>query len=99
MLGSKVFDLMIPTDFFAFHALEILKTFEIRSFSTKNGYFLMFCGSQSHAFSCKHEKHDLLTLVSHYFVTSKSVLILAIVKTKKSSIPSAPLGMVAFGET
>ena len=29
-----------------------------------SGYFLMFCGSQSHAFSCKHETHDLLTLVS-----------------------------------
>ncbi len=25
---------------------------------------LMFCGSQSHAFSCKHEQHDFLTLVS-----------------------------------
>ena len=24
----------------------------------------MFCGSISHAFSCKHETHDLLTLVS-----------------------------------
>ena len=32
MLGLKVFDPMIPTDFFAFHALKILKTFEIRSF-------------------------------------------------------------------
>ena len=32
MLGSKVFDPMIPTDFFALHALEILKIFEIRSF-------------------------------------------------------------------
>ena len=33
------------------------------------GYFLMFCGSQSHAFSCKHETHDLLTLVSYnYFL-------------------------------
>jgi hypothetical protein len=29
-------------------------------------YFLMFWGSQSHAFSCKHETHDLLTLVSYY---------------------------------
>ena len=27
MLASKAFDPMIPTDFFAFHALEILKTF------------------------------------------------------------------------
>ena len=25
----------------------------------------MFCGSISHAFSCKHETHDLLTLVSY----------------------------------
>ncbi|MBS5646062.1 MAG: hypothetical protein KHW67_01190, partial [Lachnospiraceae bacterium] len=32
--------------------------------STKNGYFSVFCGSISHAFSCKHETHDLLTLVS-----------------------------------
>ena len=29
-----------------------------------SGYFLMFYGSQSHAFSCKHEMHNLLTLVS-----------------------------------
>ena len=32
MLWSKVFDPLIPTDFSAFHAHEILKTFEIRSF-------------------------------------------------------------------
>ena len=32
MLGSNKFDPMIPTDFFVFHTLEILKTFEIRSF-------------------------------------------------------------------
>ena len=31
-VGSKVFDPLIPTDFSAFHAHEILKTFEIRSF-------------------------------------------------------------------
>ena len=31
-----------------------------------SGYFLMFYGSQSHAFSCKHETHNLLTLVSSY---------------------------------
>ena len=30
----------------------------------KNGYFSVFCGSISHALSCKHETHDLLTLVS-----------------------------------
>ena len=29
-------------------------------------YFLMFYGSQNHAFSCKHEKHNLLTLISYY---------------------------------
>ena len=30
----------------------------------------MFCGSISHAFSCKHETHDLLTLVSSsYYIT------------------------------
>ena len=27
----------------------------------------MFCGSQSHDFSCKHENHDLLTLASCYY--------------------------------
>ena len=31
-----------------------------------SGFFLMFYGSQSHAFSCKHETHDLLTLVSYH---------------------------------
>ena len=30
--------------------------------------FLMFYGSQSHAFSCKHETHNLLTLVSCHLV-------------------------------
>ena len=29
-------------------------------------YFSVFCGSISHAFSCKHETHDLLTLVSSH---------------------------------
>ena len=43
-----------------------------------SGYFLMFYGSQSHAFSCKHEKHNLLTLVSSYcfcylYYTQKAV--------------------------
>ena len=33
-----------------------------------SGYFLMFYGSQSHAFSCKHETHNLLTLVSCHLV-------------------------------
>ena len=55
---------MIPTDFDLFH------TFEIRSFSYENGYFLMFCGSQSHVFSCLHETHDLGNLVSCYLSRS-----------------------------
>ena len=45
---------------------SILKHLKSAHFSTKNGYFSMFCGSISHAFSCKHEMHDLLTLVSLY---------------------------------
>ena len=32
MLGTKVFDPLMLTDFFAFHAHEILKIFEIRTF-------------------------------------------------------------------
>ena len=31
----------------------------------------MFCGSISHAFSCKHETHDLLTLVSSSYTQSQ----------------------------
>ena len=54
-LGSKAFDPLMLTDFFAFHAHEILKDSKSAHFSTKNGYFLMFCGSQSHLFSCKQE--------------------------------------------
>lgn len=38
MLGAKDFDTLIPADFSAFHAHEILKTFEIRSFFQENGY-------------------------------------------------------------
>ena len=34
----------------------------------RSGYFLMFCGSQSHICSGKHEKYDLLTLVSNYWI-------------------------------
>ena len=51
---------------FAFHAPAILKHLKSAHFSTKNGYFSVFCGSISHAFSCKQETHDLLTLVSSY---------------------------------
>ena len=55
MLESKAFDPLMLTEFFAFHAHEILKNSKSAHFSTKNGYFLMFCGSQSHLFSCKQE--------------------------------------------
>ena len=65
----------MPTDFFAFHALEILKHSKFAHFSLKNGCFLMFGGSQSHAFSCKHETHDLLTLASLYYIIIKEVTI------------------------
>ena len=64
-LESKGFAPMMLTDFFAFHAPEILKYSKSAHFSTKNGYFLIFYESQSHAFSCKHEMHDLLTLASY----------------------------------
>ncbi len=37
-----------------------------------SGYFLMFYGSQSHAFSCRHETHNLLTLISFYFMNVKT---------------------------
>ena len=39
-----------------------------------SGCFLMFYGSQSHAFSCKHEKHNLLTLVSNILLNTKSIV-------------------------
>ena len=55
MLGSKAFDPLMLTDFFAFHAHKILKDSKSAHFSAKNGYFLMFCGSQGHLFSCKQE--------------------------------------------
>ncbi len=55
------------TDCFAFHALAILKHLKFAHFSMKNGYFSVFVGSISHAFSCKHEMHDLLTLASSFY--------------------------------
>ena len=64
--GQKVFWPLWHTDCFAFHAPAILKHLKFAHFSTKNGYFSVFCGSISHAFSCKHETHDLLTLVSNH---------------------------------
>ena len=38
----KVFAPLIPTDFSAFHAHEILKTFEIRSFFCENTRFCTY---------------------------------------------------------
>ena len=38
-------------------------------------YFSVFCGSIRHAFSCKHETHDLLTLVSFYRVATVAISI------------------------
>lgn len=68
MLGSKG---ILPTD-----AYGLLRT--LCSRNPKNirnppysGYFLMFYGSQSHAFSCKHETHDLGTFASYNETTSK----------------------------
>ena len=66
MKGFLTFWPLWYTDCFAFHALAILKHLKSAHFSTKNGYFSVFCGSISHAFSCKHETHVLLTLVSFY---------------------------------
>ena len=63
---QKVFWPQWYTDCSAFHAPAILKHLKSAHFSTKNGYFSVFCGSRSHAFSCKHETHDFLTLVSSY---------------------------------
>ena len=57
---KRYLDSMIPTDCYELCALVILK----HSKSAPNGYFLMFCGSQSHTFSCEHEKYDLLPMVS-----------------------------------
>ena len=38
-------------------------------------YFSVFCGAISHAFSCKHETHDLLTLVSSsYQILSQTTI-------------------------
>ena len=38
-------------------------------------YFSVFCGSISHALSCKHETHDLLTLVSSsYQILSQTTI-------------------------
>ena len=54
--------------------IAILKHLKSAHFSTKNGYFSVFCGSISHAFSCKQETHDLLTLVSYIIIKYKRCL-------------------------
>ena len=55
----------MPSDFSVLRTLKIRKHSKSAHFSSKNGYLLMFNGSQSHDFSCKHENHDLLTLASY----------------------------------
>ena len=62
---------------------SILKHLKSAHFSTKNGYFSMCCGSISHAFSCKHEMHDLLTLVSLYNAGKADSSILGAEKSKR----------------
>ena len=60
---------MIPTDCYALRAPAILKHLKSAHFSTKNGYFSVFCGSQVQKSSCKPACIgfiDLLTLVSSY---------------------------------
>ena len=53
------------TDRFAFHALAILMPVkQLSQFYKHYHHKMMIPGSISHAFSCKHETHDLLTLVS-----------------------------------
>ena len=65
MLGSK--GILTPMIRIASHfMLAILKHLKIAHFSTKNGYFSGVCGSISHALSCKHETHDLLTPLYHH---------------------------------
>ena len=70
--GQMAFWLKWCTDFFALRASEILKHLKSAHFSSKNSCFSVFCGSQSHAFSCKHEMHDLLTLASYLLIVSLS---------------------------
>ena len=61
----RYFDLYDTTDCYALCALAILKTFEIRP---NRATFSCFCGSQGHGFSCKHETHDLGTLVHRILI-------------------------------
>ena len=44
------------------------KTPKRSHFSAKNGSFSVFFGSSRYIFSCKHEKHIYLTLVSSYTI-------------------------------
>ena len=58
---------MMPTDFSAFHALEILKTFEIRSFFCEKWLLShVFLGHKVMHFHASVKMHDLLTLASYY---------------------------------
>ena len=60
------------------------------------GYFLMFYGSQGHAFSCKHEMHNLLTLVSSYIKTDKTESAVTGL-LKPSGVLYLPAGDVRYG--
>ena len=68
MLGSK--GILPPDTYGLLRTLCFRNPKNIRN-TPCSGCFLMFCGSQSHAFSCKHEMHDLLTLVSYYRIHIK----------------------------
>ena len=93
MKGSKGILTPDTTDCYALRALAFLKTFEIRpiraTFSCFTGpirsliRFANKSPSSIHVFSCKHETHDLLTLVSLYNLASfymKTILLRLIPK-------------------
>ena len=62
MLGSKD---ILPHDTYGLLRISCSRNPKNIRNPPYSGYFLMFCGSQSHVFSCKHDNHDLLTLVSN----------------------------------
>ena len=74
MLGSK--GILPPTipDFSALRALEILKTFKIRSFFCKKWLLFHVLAGHKGAYSLLRasttSQHDLLTLVSYYDILS-----------------------------
>ena len=63
---KRCFDPMIPTNCSALRAPAILKHLKSAHFSSKNGYFSVFCAPQGHTCLRKRSPHDLLTLVSYY---------------------------------